>query len=107
MYAKGDVRYDPLPLLDRVQMDDLGALASVTSFRNYMMKRHSVRHFDTRAVLETTIATRITVAGTAPSGANHQPWHFVAVSDRALKSAIRAGAEDEERAFYAGGAGDE
>ncbi|MCZ8133458.1 MAG: nitroreductase family protein, partial [Rhodobacteraceae bacterium] len=56
-----------------------------------------------REVIETCIRT----AGTAPSGANHQPWHFVAISDPALKARIRDGAEEEERAFYAGAAGDE
>ena len=44
-------------------------------------------------------------AGTAPSGANHQPWHFAAIADPAMKARIRATAEDEGRAFYAGGAG--
>ncbi|MDE2752472.1 MAG: nitroreductase family protein, partial [Gemmatimonadota bacterium] len=43
-------------------------------------------------------------AGTAPSGANHQPWHFVVVSDPGIKSRIRVAAEEEERAFYSGGA---
>jgi iodotyrosine deiodinase len=107
MYSKGDVTYQPLPLPDRVQMDDAQALAAVTAFRDYMRKRHSVRQFETRPVSLDVIAACIATAGSAPSGANHQPWHFVAVSDPALKSQIRAGAEDEERAFYSGGAGDE
>jgi nitroreductase len=49
----------------------------------------------------------VRTAGSAPSGANHQPWHFVAISDPALKARIRAEAEDEERRFYEGGGGDE
>ena len=53
------------------------------------------------------IARCVEAAGAAPSGANHQPWHFVAIADPAMKARIRAAAEDEERAFYAGGAGDE
>lgn len=44
----------------------------------------------------------IRAAGTAPNGANLQPWHFVAVTDAALKHKIRVGAEEEERAFYHG-----
>ena len=46
-------------------------------------------------------------AGSAPSGANHQPWHFAAITEPAMKARIRAEAEEEERRFYAGGAGDE
>ena len=53
------------------------------------------------------ISACIATAGTAPSGANHQPWHFVAISDPVVKARIRAGAEEEERAFYDGGGGDE
>jgi iodotyrosine deiodinase len=107
MVAKGAVSYQPLPLPDRVQMDDAASLAAVIAFRDYMRKRHSVRHFDTRPVAEDVIAACIATAASAPSGANHQPWHFVAVADPALKARIRDGAEAEERDFYAGGAGDE
>lgn len=46
-------------------------------------------------------------AGLAPSGANHQPWHFVAISDENIKRRIREAAEDEERKFYPGGNGGE
>jgi nitroreductase len=49
----------------------------------------------------------IRTAGTAPSGANHQPWHFVAISEREFKHRIRQAAEQEERKFYDGGAGEE
>lgn len=107
MYRKGEVSYQPLPLPDRVQKPDDRALADARAFLDYMRKRHSVRHFSPRPVPQAIIETCIAAAGTAPSGANHQPWHFVAISDPALKSRIRAGAEEEERAFYAGGAGDE
>ena len=44
--------------------------------------------------------TPLGAAGTAPSGANQQPWHFVVISDPQLKGKIRAAAEEEERAFY-------
>jgi len=107
MYAKGDVRYQPIPLPDRVQKPDDQALADAEAFRDYMKKRHSVRDFAPRPVPEAVIAACIAAAGTAPSGANHQPWHFCAISDPAMKARIRAAAEDEERDFYAGGAGDE
>jgi iodotyrosine deiodinase len=107
MYRKGEVSYQPLPLPDRVQRDDAAALAEAERFRDYMKKRHSVRDYSTRPVPEAVIAACIAAAGTAPSGANHQPWHFVAISDPAMKARIREGAEEEERAFYSGGAGDE
>jgi iodotyrosine deiodinase len=107
MYRKGEVSYQPLPLPDRVQKPDDQALADVTAFAAYMKKRHSVRHYSTRPVAEAVISACITTAGTAPSGANHQPWHFVAIADPKMKARIRAAAEDEERAFYQGGGGDE
>jgi iodotyrosine deiodinase len=107
MYRQGEVRYQPLPLPDRVQRDDDAALAAAEDFLAYMRKRHSVRDYSGRPVPETVITSCIAAAGTAPSGANHQPWHFVAHSDPAMKARIRSGAEEEERAFYSGGAGDE
>jgi nitroreductase len=107
MYRKGEVSYQPLPLPDRVQKPDDQALAEAEGFLAYMRRRHSVRQYSTRPVPEAIIAACIAAAGTAPSGANHQPWHFVAISDPAMKARIREGAEDEERAFYSGGAGDE
>lgn len=107
MYRKGEVSYQPLALPDRVQVEDAQSLAQAEAFLDYMKKRHSVRHFSDRAVPEAVIAACVRAAATAPSGANHQPWHFVAVSDPAIKARIRDGAEEEERAFYSGGAGDE
>jgi iodotyrosine deiodinase len=107
MYRKGEVSYQPVPLPDRVQLPDDAALAAAEAFRDYMRKRHSVRQYAPRPVPEAVIIACIQAAGTAPSGANHQPWYFVAISDAAMKARIRAAAEDEERAFYAGGGGDE
>ena len=107
MYRKGEVSYQPLPLPDRVQLEPDESLAAAESFLAYMKKRHSVRDYATRPVPEAVIAACIATAGTAPSGANHQPWHFVAIRDPAMKARIREGAEEEERAFYSGGAGDE
>nr|HMS96725.1 nitroreductase family protein [Tabrizicola sp.] len=107
MYRKGEVSYQPLPLPDRVQLEPEASLAAVETFRDFMRKRHSVREYSTRPVPEAVVAACIAAAGTAPSGANHQPWHFVAISDPLMKARIREGAEEEERAFYAGAAGDE
>ncbi|MDA3889180.1 MAG: nitroreductase family protein [Allgaiera sp.] len=107
MYSKDDLDYRPLPLPDRVQLPPEASLAQARAFRDYMKKRHSVRHFAPTPVAEEVIAACIEAAASAPSGANHQPWHFVANADPAVKARIRAAAEEEERAFYAGGAGDE
>ncbi|AZL61091.1 nitroreductase family protein [Tabrizicola piscis] len=107
MYRKGEVTYQALPLPDRVQLDETASLAAAEGFLAYMKKRHSVRDYAPRPVPQAVIAACIAAAGTAPSGANHQPWHFVAIADPAMKARIRDGAEEEERAFYSGGAGDE
>lgn len=107
MYRKGEVTYQALPLPDRVQLPDDEALAAATRFRDYMKRRHSVRQYSRRPVPEAVITACIEAAATAPSGANHQPWHFVAIANPEMKAQIRAAAEEEERAFYAGGAGDE
>jgi iodotyrosine deiodinase len=107
MYRKGEPTYQALALPDRVQLPPEAALKAAQDFRAYMAKRHSVRHFAPDPVPEGVIAACIAAAGSAPSGANHQPWHFAAIADPAMKAQIRAAAEEEERAFYAGGAGDE
>lgn len=65
-----------------------------------MARRRSVRDFSPLDVPQAVIAAAITAAGTSPSGANRQPWHFVAIHDLATKQKIRAGAEAEEREFY-------
>ena len=99
--------YRPIPLPQRHTLDDATALAEARVFHDLMKQRCSVRDFSNRPVAETLVATCIAAAGTAPSGANQQPWHFAAVSDPALKSRIREAAEAEERRFYTGGAGQE
>lgn len=96
-----------MPLPDRVQRAPADALAQAEAFRDYMRRRHSVRDYADTPVAREVIAACIAAAGTAPSGANHQPWHFAAISDPAMKARIRAAAEAEERDFYAGGGGDE
>lgn len=107
MYSKDKVRYEPLPLPDRADLTDAQMLEEALAFHDQMKRRHSVRDYSDRAVDEKVIATAIHTAGSAPSGANHQPWHFVAISDPDMKAQIRAAAEEEEQRFYAGGAGDE
>jgi iodotyrosine deiodinase len=73
------------------------------TFYQAMGQRRTVRDFSSRAVPREVIELAIAAAGTAPSGANLQPWHFVAVShaDRNLRNRIREAAEAEEQEFYA------
>ena len=77
------------------------------AFHGELRRRRTVRDFSDRPVPRAEIETCQRAAGTAPSGANMQPWHFAVVGDRTLKRQIREAAEAEERAFYAGKAGDE
>ena len=107
MFSKSSLGYDPIPLPHRADMSDAEMQEAAQEFLHKMQQRHTVRDFSDRAVAKDVIACCIETAGTAPSGANHQPWHFVAISEPSLKQAIRAEAEEEERRFYAGGAGDE
>ena len=71
------------------------------SFYRSMCRRRTVRDFSNRGIPREVIDNALRTAGTAPSGANMQPWHFVAVSDPGIKREIRLGAEVEEREFYA------
>src|SRR3990172_2734794 len=65
-----------------------------------LKRRRSVREFSSRAVPREVIENCIRAAGTAPSGANMQPWHFVAVCDPNIKNRIRQEAETVEKDFY-------
>jgi nitroreductase len=69
-------------------------------FFELMSRRRSVRHFSSRPVPREVIELCIRTAGTAPSGANQQPWHFVVVESPETKRIIREAAEEEERTFY-------
>src|SRR5918996_4521445 len=69
-------------------------------FYEAMQRRRTIRDFSDRPVPREVIEYCIRVAGTAPSGANLQPWHFVAVSDPMIKHQIRIAAEKEEKEFY-------
>lgn len=107
MLAKDKLTYQPIPLPDRQNLTDDQMAGAAAAFHDTMRRRHTIRQFSDRPVPREIIEQCIRTAGTAPSGANHQPWHFVAVSTPALKHRIREAAEKEEREFYAGGAGDE
>lgn len=107
MISQDKLSFEAIPLPDRVSLDDDTARAAAKDFLAQMRKRHSIRDFSDRAVPREIIEACVLAAGTAPSGANHQPWHFVAISDPTVKHRIRLAAEEEEKRFYEGAAGDE
>ncbi|MBO9711311.1 MAG: nitroreductase family protein [Sphingomonas sp.] len=72
-----------------------------------MAMRRSCRAFLSDPVPQGVIEAAIRAAGSAPSGANHQPWHFAVLSTPEAKAALRVAAEEEERRFYGGRAGEE
>ena len=69
-------------------------------FYQLMRRRRTVRDFSDREIPRDVVEHALLTAGSAPSGAHRQPWHFVVVADSAKKAAIREAAEREERAFY-------
>ena len=107
MAAKTALEYEPLPLPDRTDFSDLEMQVAADAFYDRIRRRHTVRDFSDRPVARSVIESCIRAAGTSPSGANHQPWHFVAIANKNIKHRIRLAAEEEEREFYAGGGGDE
>lgn len=87
-----------LPL--RAPMDDAERVEAARAFADTMAGRRTVRDFAATPVPREVIEQCLRAAGTAPSGANQQPWRFVAVQDADIKYRIRIGAEHEEREFY-------
>lgn len=94
------MRTVPLSTFQRLAPVEMQRRAA--DFLATMRRRRTVRHFSDEPVAREIIEAALLAAGTAPNGANLQPWHFVVVSDPDLKSEIRVAAEEEERSFYAG-----
>jgi nitroreductase len=90
-----------IPLLGHAEYTPDEMAARARAFADEMGLRRTVRDFSDRPVPRTLIEDCLRAAGTAPSGANQQPWHFVAVSEPSVKHRIREAAEAEEREFYA------
>jgi nitroreductase len=88
----------PLPDYREYPADEMKRRAA--DFRAELSRRRSVRQFSDRPVPPEVIEECLLAAGSAPSGANMQPWHFVAVSDPEVKRRIREAAEQEEKRFY-------
>lgn len=89
-----------IPLPRHEQLSDNEIRRRALAFEAQMQRRRTVREFSARAVPRDVIESCLRAAGTSPSGANLQPWHFVAVNDAATKHEIRVAAEEEEREFY-------
>ena len=93
-------RYRTVPLEGYLEYPVEEMRERVERFYADMARRRTVREFSDRPVPRDIIETALKAAGTAPSGANLQPWHFVVVGDAATRKKIRAAAEAEEREFY-------
>jgi len=85
-------RYKTMPEKEMIQKSE--------NFYGQMNQRRTVREFSSKPIDINIIENCIKTAGTAPSGANKQPWHFVIVGDPKIKKEIRIAAEKEERSFY-------
>lgn len=86
--------------LDFHEYSEAEMIERACAFFELLKTRHSTRDFADRPVPLEVIRHCLATAGRAPSGANQQPWHFVVVTDPAIKHKIRLAAEEEERAFY-------
>lgn len=98
-------KFIPLPNYTEIPVHEMKERAR--AFYALMRKRRTVRDFSARPVPREIIEYCLLTAGSAPSGANKQPWHFVVVSNPDIKRKIREEAEKEEEAFYSGRATDE
>jgi iodotyrosine deiodinase len=97
--ATKETTYQPVPFVF-TRLDAEEALRRSREFQELMQTRRSVRHFSSESVPWELIENALRTAGTAPSGANQQPWTFVVISDLAVKARIRDAAEHEERLLY-------
>lgn len=97
-FNQGSPQFVPLTTYRSYPQNEMQTRAQ--EFYEELARRKSIREFSNEPVSQKVIEQCILAAGTAPSGANHQPWHFAVISDPALKARIRVEAEIEEREFY-------
>ncbi|MBL8512578.1 MAG: nitroreductase family protein [Betaproteobacteria bacterium] len=95
------MNFPTIPLSGYTALSEGEMIERARRFATEVSRRRTVRDFSPRAVPREVIESAIVAAGSAPSGANRQPWHFAAVANADLKRQIREGAEAEEREFYA------
>jgi iodotyrosine deiodinase len=91
-----------VPLTGYREYPEADMVSRAREFREELQRRRTVRDFSSRDIPAGIIDECLVAAGTAPNGANMQPWHFVVVTDAAIKARIRTAAEEEEREFYNG-----
>ena len=96
-----------IPWIPYPDQSDDERIANARAFYGAIAMRRTCRQIGDAPVPRDIIEAAIRAAGTAPSGANHQPWHFAVIGSADLKREIRAAAEEEEREFYTGKAGSE
>lgn len=97
MKAHTSIAYAALP-----DYSDAECIARAKASYDQLRTRRTCRYFSDAPVPREAIEYALLAAGTAPSGANHQPWHFAVIGSPDRKRALREAAEAEERAFYAG-----
>lgn len=97
-FNQGTPQFVPLSTYSAYPPEEMVQRAK--AFYQQLSRRKTIREFASTPVSREVIEQCLLAAGTAPSGANHQPWHFAVVSDPALKQKIRIEAEIEEREFY-------
>ncbi len=94
--------HDAWLLNDFIEYPPVEMLVRSEQFYADIKRRHSIRKFSDRPVAKNIIENCIKAAGTAPSGANHQPWHFVAIHSQDVKKQVREQVEALEKRFYEG-----
>lgn len=100
-------QFEPVSLPDYNSYPETEMRQRSEAFLQDISRRHTVREFSSKPVPRDIIETCLKTAGTAPNGANHQPWHFSVIGNPDMKKRIRTAAEEEEKAFYAGRGGEE
>jgi iodotyrosine deiodinase len=93
-------KYNFIPLSGFKKYSSEEMIEKSEVFYNLLKQRRTVRDFSDKQVPKEVIENCIRAAGTSPSGANLQPWHFVVISDPKIKKQIRTAAEEEEKEFY-------
>ena len=97
MQNHDSIAYTQLPLFS-----DAERISKAKSAYEHLRTRRTCRHFADTPVPREVIENALLAAGTAPSGANHQPWHFAVIESAEKKKALRKAAEIEEQDFYSG-----
>ena len=92
MFKNEKLEFNRIPIKDIIKKSK--------KFYEIISKRRSVRDFDSKKIDLKIIKNAILSAGSAPNGANLQPWHFVIIKDKKIKKKIRIAAEIEEKEFY-------